>query len=213
MSRKALFVGFLVCFGVAGDLFVAQAQNRPAMGFFITSRGLGNGGNLGGLAGADKHCQTLAAAGGSGNRTWRAYLSAMAEGGRPAVNARDRIGKGPWYNANGVLIAQNVEHLHSDKNGLGPQTSLSEKGEVIPGSGQTPNYHDMLTGSNPDGTASDQTCANWTSSGAGSAMMGHHDRTSRSGRPSWNAAHGSSSCSQQALTISGDGLFACFAVN
>jgi hypothetical protein len=212
MNTRVLF-GVLVCAGIGAYLVGAQAQTQQPMTFFITSRGVGDGGNLGGLAGADKHCQTLAAAVGAGNRTWRAYLSATAENGKPAVNARDRIGKGPWYNAKGVLIAQNLEQLYSPKNGMGPKTSLNEKGEIIPGSGQSPNYHDMLTGSNEDGTASTQTCNNWTSNSAGSAMMGHLDRTSISGRPSWNAAHASGSCSQSGLGVSSAGLFACFAVN
>jgi hypothetical protein len=213
MSGKALLFGLFAFIGIAGYLVVAQAQSQQPMTFFITSRGPGNGGNLGGLAGADKHCQTLAAAVGAGNRTWRAYLSTTAEGGRPAVNARDRIGKGPWYNAKGVLIAQNLEQLYSPKNGMSPKNSLNEKGEIIPGSGQSPNYHDMLTGSNDDGTAHAQNCANWTSNSAGSAMMGHLDRTSLSGRPSWNAAHASPSCSQSGLGVSSAGLFACFAAN
>lgn len=212
MSSKVVFVGLCACLLVAGYPPVAQAQNQRPMGFFVTSVGIGNGGNLGGLAGADKHCQTLAAAVSAGNRTWRAYLSAAPEGGRPAVHARDRIGKGPWYNAKGVLIAQDLAQLHSDKNGMGPQTSLDEKGQLVPGSGKVPNYHDMLTGSNPDGTASSETCGNWTSNRFGTTMVGHHDRTSISGRPSWNSAH-TLSCSQQGLSISGRGNFACFAVD
>jgi hypothetical protein len=212
MIRTLSFIVLFVCLVAAGYRVIARAQNQSPMTFFVTSRGLGNGGNLGGLAGADRHCQTLAAAVGAGSRTWRAYLSASAEGGKPAVHARDRIGKGPWHNAKGVLIAQSVEHLHSDKNGLSKPNSLSEKGTIFPGSGEVGNKHDMLTGSNPDGTASNDTCNNWTSNSAGSAMAGHMDRTSLSGRPSWNAAH-TLGCSQQGLTISGDGLFACFAVN
>ena len=212
MRRAVFCFGLFVWLVGAGHPVVAQAQNQRPMSFFITSVGLGNGGNLGGLAGADKHCQALAAAVGAGNRTWRAYLSTAAEGGKPAVHARDRIGKGPWYNAKGVLIAQDLAQMHSDRNGMGPQTSLNEKGELIPGSGTPNNKHDMLTGSNADGTASADTCGNWTSSSAGNAMVGHHDRTSISGRPSWNSAH-TLSCSQQGLSISGAGYFACFAAD
>src|SRR5690606_23168794 len=153
----------------------------------------GDGANLGGLAGADAHCQRLAEAVGAGNKTWRAYLSTTAEGGQPAVNARDRIGSGPWYNAKGVMVAENVDHLHSDDNNLGKETSLSEKGEQINGRGDTPNMHDILTGSLPDGRASENTCSNWTSNASdGSAMVGHHDRQGGGQNPtSWNSAHAS----------------------
>src|SRR5688572_29926709 len=140
------------------------------MSFFVTSAGPGNGANLGGISGADKHCQTLAAAAGAGNRTWRAYLSAAAQGGQPAVNARDRIGKGPWTNAKGVVIAKSVEDLHSDANNLTKATALTEKGATVNGVGDQPNQHDILTGSNADGTAppagTDNTCSNWTSNAA-----------------------------------------------
>jgi hypothetical protein len=194
-----------------------MAQN---MSFFITSTGPGNGANLGGLAGADKHCQSLAAAAGAGNRTWRAYLSASASGGQAAVNARDRIGKGPWTNAKGVRVAESVADLHSDKNNLSKQNSLTEKGEVVNGRGDSPNRHDILTGSQKDGTvasgdAATATCGNWTSSGEGSASLGHHDRVGGGADgTSWNAAHGSKGCSQQNLRgTGGDGLFYCFAIN
>jgi hypothetical protein len=196
---------------------VVTAQGPP-MGFFITSVGPGQGANLGGLAGADKHCQTLAAAAGAGNRTWRAYLSAAASGGQPAVNARDRIGSGPWANAKGVVVAQNVADLHSENNKLSKENSLTEKGAVVNGRGDTPNRHDILTGSQLDGTlatgAGDATCQNWTSSGEGSAMVGHHDRQGGGANPtSWNASHGSKGCSQANLVATGgDGLFYCFAV-
>jgi hypothetical protein len=203
----------------------AQAQQN-AMSFFVTSTGLGNGADLGGLEGADRHCQTLAEAAGAGNKTWHAYLS--TQGGN-AVNARDRIGKGPWRNAKGVVIAKDVADLHSAGNKIGKQTALSEKGEVINGRGDKPNRHDMLTGSQPDGTAfppdKDMTCQNWTSNKAGDAMLGHHDRMGLSDDPpakSWNSSHPSrgpkgstgAGCSQSDLRgTGGDGLFYCFAAN
>jgi hypothetical protein len=195
----------------------AAAQGAPKMSFFITSKGPGDGANLGGVAGADKHCQTLAAAAGAGDRTWRAYLSTTGDG-KAAVNARDRIGKGPWYNVKGVMAAQNVADLHSDKNKLSKEVSLSEKGEIINGRGDTPNRHDILTGSNADGTAlpgdpAATTCGNWTSNGSGSTQVGHHDRQGGGASPtSWNAAHMSKGCSQANLQgTGGDGLFYCFA--
>jgi hypothetical protein len=194
------------------------------MGFFVTSNGIGNGGNLGGLAGADNHCQTLAQAAGAGGKTWRAYLSTQAADGQPAVNARDRIGKGPWKNAKGQVIANDVAGLHG-ANGLTKQTALSEKGEVINGRGDTPNRHDVLTGSQADGTAfaagEDRTCKNWTSSTQGAAMVGHSDRIGLrddDASKSWNASHTSrgpdGGCSQADLrSTGGDGLFYCFAAN
>ena len=198
----------------------ALAQDAdPRMSFFLTSAGPGNGADLGGLAGADRHCQALAASVGSGNRTWRAYLSASASGGQPAVNARERIGDGPWYNSKGVAIAQDVVDLHSDNNNLTKDTQLNEKGEVVNGRGDTPNRHDILTGSQLDGTAfsgdTDTTCQDWTSSGDGSARVGHHDRTGGGEHPtSWNSSHGSRGCSQENLRGSGgDGLFYCFAID
>ncbi len=194
----------------------ASAQQAdPKMSFFITSVGSGNGADLGGLAGADAHCQDLAAAVGAGDKTWRAYLSATAEDGKPAVNARDRIGDGPWYNAKGVQVAEDVEDLHSDDNKLGKQTSLTEKGEVVNGRGDNPNMHDMLTGSELDGTVSKagNTCGNWTSSGEGTANLGHHDRQGGGQNPtSWNFAHPSRGCSQANLvSTGGNGLYYCFA--
>ena len=196
----------------------ASAQGAPKIGFFITSVGSGNGANLGGLAGADKHCQTLASAVGAGDRTWRAYLSTTADGKQPLVNARDRIGKGPWYNAKGMLAAQSVADLHSDKNKLSKEVSLSEKGQMINGRGDNPNRHDILTGSQADGSAltgdaASTTCGNWTSSADGSAQVGHHDRQGGGASPtSWNAAHMTKGCSQANLQSSGgDGLFYCFA--
>ncbi|WP_438278299.1 lectin [Nitrobacter sp.] len=199
----------------------AQTAN---MSFFVTSVGIGNGGNLGGLAGADNHCQTLAQAAGAGAKTWHAYLSTQAADGKPAINARDRIGNGPWQNAKGVVIAKDVAELHGANN-LTKQTALSEKGELINGRGDKPNRHDMLTGSQPDGTAfagaDDRTCKNWTSSMQGSAMLGHSDRQGLSDDPvakSWNSSHSSrgpdGGCSQNDLkSTGGDGLFYCFAVN
>ncbi len=200
--------------------FPIFAQNAADnMSFFLTSAGPGNGANLGGLTGADQHCQKLAQTAGAGSRTWRAYLSTSASGGGAAVNAKDRIGQGPWHNAKGVAVAQNVADLHSDKNNLTKETVLNEKGQVTNGRGDTPNRHDVLTGSNPDGTAfsagTDHTCSNWASSGEGSAQVGHHDRIGGGDNPtSWNAAHASRGCSQENLQgTGGDGLFYCFATN
>lgn len=186
------------------------------MSFFITSAGPGNGANLGGLAGADKHCQTLAAAAGAGNRTWRAYLSAAAMGGQPAVNARDRIGKGPWMNVKGVVVAKSVADLHSDMNMLSKENSLTEKGAQVNGVGDKPNQHDILTGSQADGTLQmgEAPCGNWTSAETtGGAMVGHHDRKGGgAAATSWNAAHMSRGCSQDNLIATGgNGLFYCFA--
>ena len=199
-------------------LALAQTDARK-MTFFITSSGTGNGAALGGLAGADQHCQMLAKAAGAGNRTWRAYLSAQASGGQPAVNAKDRIGKGPWYNAKGVMVAKDVQDLHSDSNNLKKDTSISEKGEVLNGRGDTPNQHDILTGAQLDGSVfpgeADKTCKNWTSTGEGSAQVGHHDRQGGGDNPtSWNSAHGSKGCTQQNLVATGGaGRFYCFAIN
>jgi hypothetical protein len=197
-----------------------QAQ-QATMTFFLTSAGPGKGADLGGLEGADRHCQQLAQAVGAGGKTWHAYLSTQGNG---AVNARDRIGKGPWQNAKGVEIAKSVDQLHGDNN-LTKQTALSEKGEVINGRGDAPNRHDVLTGSQPDGTAfaagEDKTCGNWTKIGAGSAIVGHHDRqglNESAPMKSWNSSHPSrgsdGGCSQADLkSTGGDGLFYCFAVN
>ena len=197
-----------------------QAQEFTAdelMSVFITSAGPGNGADLSGLEGADRHCQTLAEAVGSKDRTWRAYLSAHATDEHDAVNARDRIGEGPWYNSKGVLVAENVEHLHSDEVNLSKEASLNEKGGPVNGRGDSPNMHDVLTGSNLDGTLftgdGDTTCANWTSHGDGSARVGHHDRQGGGQNPtSWNSAHGSRGCSQENLQgTGGNGLYYCFA--
>jgi hypothetical protein len=193
-------------------------QPSPQMSFFITSVGSGRGANLGGLQGADAHCAMLAKqAGATGNRTWRAYLSTQA--GPQGVNARDRIGKGPWYNAKGVMIAKDVDDLHSDKNNLTKETQLTEKGTIVNGRGDTPNMHDILTGSGLDGRApaggADTSCNNWTSAAAGSAMVGHHDRQGGGANPSsWNSAHASKGCSQENLVgTGGNGFFYCFAGN
>ena len=197
----------------------ANSEQPASMSFFITSEGPGRGADLGGLAGADRVCQDLATAAGAGNKTWHAYLSTTASQGQPAVNARDRIGRGPWHNAKGVLIARNVAQLHSDSANLTKQTILTQRGDTVNGRGDTPNRHDILTGSQMDGTASsgteDTTCRNWTSGGEGSALVGHHDRTGGGANPtSWNSAHGSRGCSQQNLRdTGGNGLFYCFAIN
>ncbi len=215
-------------FGLAAVIAVAaqpaQAQS-PATSFFVTSVGIGNGANLGGLAGADNYCQTLAQAAGAGAKTWRAYLSTQGSDGKPAVNARDRIGKGPWQNSKGVVIAKDVAELHSAANNLTKQTALTERGEVNNGRGDAPNRHDVLTGSQPDGTAfagaDDRTCKNWTSSTQGSAMLGHSDRIGLrddDASKSWNSSHPSrgpdGGCSQADLkSTGGDGLFYCFGAN
>ncbi|TIL33557.1 hypothetical protein [Mesorhizobium sp.] len=192
---------------------VASPQDAT-MSFFVTSVGSGKGADLGGLAGADAHCASLAEAAGVAGKTWRAYLSTSD------TDARDRIGKGPWFNAKGVKIADDVASLHSDANAITKQTALNEKGEEVNGRGDKPNRHDVLTGSKPDGTKiADQTCGDWTLSGAeGAAMTGHHDRTGlddSAAAKSWNSSHASrGGCSQEALrSTGGDGLFYCFAVN
>ena len=216
------------CFGLAAVFMVAtqpaQAQSADTS-FFVTSVSIGNGGNLGGLAGADNYCQTLAQTAGAGAKTWRAYLSTQGADGKPAVNARDRIGKGPWQNAKGVVIAKDVAELHSAANNLTKQTALTERGEVNNGRGDAPNRHDVLTGSQPDGTAfaagDDRTCKDWTSSTQGSAVVGHSDRIGLrddDASKSWNSSHPSrgpdGGCSQADLkSTGGDGLFYCFAAN
>lgn len=203
-------------------LIASPLSAQHQMSFFITSSGPGDGAKLGGLAGADAHCKALADASGvagASSKTWHAYLSAKAEAGHPAVNAKDRIGKGPWYNHHGVMVAQSVADLHSDNNKLGKENSLTEKGAHVNGRGDTPNQHDILTGSlmtgilSPDTT--DTTCSNWTSNSTGAAFVGHHDRVGGGANPtSWNSAHLSRGCSQQNLVgTGGNGLFYCFAVN
>ncbi len=194
---------------------VIGAQNN-SMSFFITSVGSGNGANLGGLEGADAHCAALATAVGAGGKTWRAYLSTQGAGG---VNARDRIGTGPWFNAKGVQIAANVDELHSEAALTGKENSLTEAGNMVKGRGDEPNQHDILTGSQADGTAftdgTDHTCNNWTSSSEGTAAVGHFDRQGGGANPtSWNSAHASRSCSQEDLIATGgNGYFYCVATN
>lgn len=188
---------------------VAAAQDTSPS-FFVTSQGPGKGADLGGLQGADAHCASLAEAAGITGKTWYAYLSTNE------ANARDRVGSGPWYNVKGDKIADDVASLHSDTNGITKQTALDEKGNTVNGRGDNPNRHDILTGSNPDGTAAEQTCENWTSSSAeGSAMVGHHDRMGlddTAAAKSWNSSHPSRGCSQEALrSTGGDGLVYCFA--
>jgi hypothetical protein len=215
MTVLRIGVPLAVCLMTFAAPAVAQSAD---MSFFVTSVGIGNGGDLGGVAGADAHCQKLADAAGAGTKTWHAYLSTQGQG---AVNARDRIGKGPWQNVKAVVIATSVPDLHSADNKLSKQNDLTEKGEVINGYGDKPNRHDILTGSQPNGTAfasgKDMTCGNWTSSTDGSAMLGHSDRNGPPGlstAKSWNAAHPSRGCSQAGLrSTGGEGLLYCFAVN
>jgi hypothetical protein len=210
---------------VATAVLVTSCADFPssrAMGFFVTSAGPGKGGDLGGLAGADAHCQSLATAAGLGRRPWRAYLSADATPTTPAVNARDRIGSGPWYNAQGVLVASDLAQLHGENN-ITKATALTEKGAVVNGRGDTPNTHDMLTGSTPEGRAiggaQDLTCGNWSRNDDNNvkAMTGHHDRTGTSPPPtdkSWNSSHPSAGCAAETLPKTGGaGLFYCFAAN
>src|ERR1700752_5395189 len=221
--RAFIKLASAACFALAVVAAPPAFAQSADTSFFLTSNGPGKGGDLGGVAGADRHCQSLAQAAGAGAKTWRAYLSAQAADGQPAVNAKDRIGKGPWQNAKGVVVAKDVADLHGASNNLSKETSLSEKGEVINGRGDTPNRHDILTGSQSDGTAftgaDDRTCGNWTKSAAGAAMVGHHDRQGLNTSPpmlSWNSSHPSrgpdGGCSQADLkSTGGDGLFYCFA--
>jgi hypothetical protein len=197
----------------------AAAQNAK-MSFFVTSAGPGDGANLGGLEGADQTCQDLAYAAGFGDLTWHAYLSALATDGAPAVNARDRIGSGPWFNYKGVMVAKDVTDLHSDNAKLGKETSLTEKGGTVNGRGDSPNMHDILTGSDLDGSVfvggdGYTNCDNWTSDGEGSARLGHLDRQGGGQNPtSWNSAHSSRGCSQENLQATGgNGFFYCFAID
>ncbi len=230
MSKSKVLIIAALTLGVTSGI---NAQQQPAappqlpqapnMTFFVTGAGPGKGADLGGLEGADAHCQTLAARHGAGGKTWRAYLSAQEADGKPAVNARDRIGSGPWQNFKGTVVAASVDDLHSDNNKLSFDNSLSERGLIIPGVGFAPNRHDVLTGSTPEGrafpAAEDRTCKNWTSSTQGAAMVGHIDRKGlRDDAParSWNSSHPSrgndGGCSQADLRgTGGDGLFYCFA--
>ena len=212
--------GFLIA-ALPAQVLAQQDQEPEPMGFFITSVGPGDGADLGGIEGADAHCQSLAVAAGAGGRTWRAYLSTQAAGGRAAVNARDRIGVGPWANATGLQMASDVDDLHYSNANMTYEHALNERGERVNSgaSGDSPSMHDILTGSGLDGTAfppgEDRTCDNWTSSGEGSAMVGHHDRYSFTtpGSP-WNTSHPSRGCGQEALIgTGGNGLFYCFASN
>jgi hypothetical protein len=218
--RWTLLMATAALFGCATE----SGRSGRDMSFFITSAGPGRGGDLAGIEGADKHCQSLAAAAGAGNKTWRAYLSTQGKelNDPNVVHARDRIGSGPWHNAKGVMIARNVEELHSPRNNVTKETALDEKGQPVNDRTMKPNKHDILTGSRPDGTAfpggtfPDMTCGNWTKSGAdGSAMIGHHDRAGPINHPwatSWNSAHPTRGCTQDGLRgTGGDGLFYCFA--
>jgi hypothetical protein len=212
----------LVLLAVAAAALLTACAHGPrsSTSFFITSANPGKGGDFGGLEGADRYCQSLAATAGAGNRTWRAYLSTVAANGQPAVNARDRIGNGPWFNAKGALVAYNSSELHSVNN-ITKQTALTEKGEMVNGRGDTPNMHDILTGSTADGrvaAGSNDSCRNWTSSDAGSAIVGHHDRNGTNPDPianiSWNASHGTRGCGMEALkSTGGGGLLYCFAAD
>lgn len=224
--KKAYYLGIIIILLIAGAAFLIKQnpQQKPAaekenpMTFFVSSINPGKGGNLGGLAGADAYCQSLANSAGADKRTWRAYLSATASAGSPAINARDRIGSGPWQNAKSVVIAGNIDELHGGNN-INKETALTEKGEKVNGRGDTPNWHDILTGSTPDGRIiagdTDSTCSNWTSSGQGSAMVGHHDRLGLrddEASRSWNSSHLSRGCSLELLATSGSGgLIYCFA--
>jgi hypothetical protein len=205
----------------AQDKAKGKAASKGDMTFFVTSVGKGNGADLGGLEGADAHCNTLAKAAGSKHSNWKAYLSTSLPGGDAGVSARDRVGKGPWRNAKGVVVAKNVAELHSDKANITKETALSETGEPINGRGDKPNEHDILTGSDPSGRFStaggDTNCGNWTKSGDGSAIVGHHDRQGLKDTwhmKSWNSSHGSRGCSQDQLKASGGaGLLYCFAAD
>ena len=217
MNRTLIFSSAALLAAAASFTSVNSQQNE--MSFFITSVGSGDGANLGGLAGADAHCQQLAEAAGSSGKTWRAYLSAHADGSAPAVDARNRIGSGPWYNAQGVQVASGINNLHSVNNNLNKQTALTENGATVNGRGDSPNQHDILTGSTLDGReledGANHTCSNWTSNGSGSAHVGHFDRTGGGQNPtSWNSAHGSRGCSQSDLVgTGGNGYFYCFAID
>ncbi len=227
-GRRGALLAALVGIGGLGALAgCAGMQGGPGqMTFFVTSASPGKGGDLGGLAGADAHCQTLASAAGAGGRTWRAYLSTQASklGEKDFVNARDRIGSGPWQNAAGVVVARDVAELHSAASRLNKETALDEKGRMVNGRTEKPNTHDILTGSRPDGTAfpgapfADMTCGNWTKGGPdGAAMTGHHDRVGpvdAAWATSWNSAHPTLGCSPEKIRpTGGEGLFYCFAAN
>jgi hypothetical protein len=220
MSFSRIAVAGILGSAALGMTSLAHAQ-QANMTFFVTSTGSGKGADLGGLDGADAHCAALAKAAGAKATNWKAYLSTSLPGGDQGVDARSRIGKGPWQNAKGAVVAKSVDDLHSGHNNLNKQTALTEKGEMVKGRGDTPNQHDMLTGSDPDGRFStaggDTTCGNWTKSGEGSAIVGHQDlqglKDTRHMK-SWNSSHGSRGCSQENLVSTGGaGLFYCFAAN
>ena len=219
MTKLAVAASAILLSACATTMNQKSAATSP-MTFFVTSAGSGKGGDLGGLSGADRICQDLATAAGAGGHVWHAYLSTTAAAGAPGVNARDRIGNGPWQNAKGVVIAKNVDDLHSANNNLNKQTALTEKGAIVPGRGDAVTQHDILTGSSPDGRSmagdTDTTCSNWTSSGAGSAIVGHHDRQGlqdNEASRSWNSSHPSRGCSQENLVgTGGAGYFYCFGV-
>jgi hypothetical protein len=229
MTKSVCIGAVAIAAALFGSGLTASAQQQPPqspnMTFFVTGAGPGKGADLGGIEGADRHCQELAGRAGAGGKTWRAYLSTQAADGKAAINARDRIGNGPWQNFKGEAVAQSVDDLHSDNNKLGAQTSLTERGLIIPGVGYAPNRHDALTGSQSDGRAfqagEDRTCGNWTSSTKGTAMLGHIDRKGLrddAASKSWNSSHPSrgpdGGCSQSDLRgTGGDGLFYCFATN
>jgi hypothetical protein len=229
MKTRTIGISLVGCAALALGACADMQPGSNSMSFFVTSVGSGKGADLGGLAGADGHCQSLAQAAGAGGKTWRAYLSTQATGGLAdpkAIHARDRIGAGPWYNAKGVMIARNIEELHSARNNVTKETAVDERGRMVNGRTEKPNKHDILTGSRPDGTAfppsppfGDMTCGNWTKSGAdGAVMVGHHDRSgpvTHAWATSWNSAHPSrGGCTQKALQgTGGDGFFYCFAIN
>jgi len=215
-------LALLAAVALTGLGLTAPAQAQQAnMSFFVTSAGKGNGADLGGLAGADAHCQALAKAAGATATNWHAYLSTTEPGGTAGVNARERVGKGPWVNAKGVTVAKSVDDLHSNANNITKQTALTEKGETVSGRGDAVNMHDVLTGSDPEGLFStaggDTTCGNWTKSADGSAIVGHHDRSGLKDTRhmnSWNSSHGTRGCGQDALkSTGGAGLLYCFAAN
>jgi len=216
-----LTLAILVSAALAAACAPMSKAPQNSMSFFVTSTNPGKGADLGGLTGADAYCQQLAASSNAGGKNWRAYLSAAPDASAPAVHARDRIGRGPWQNAKGVVVATSVDNLHSADNQLTKANSITEKGEVISGRGDPVNMHDILTGSTADGrldtSASDTTCGNWTKSGEGSAMVGHHDRTGLNDSApakSWNASHATRGCGMEALkSTGGAGLMYCFAAN
>lgn len=222
--RRSTFTPALGAIALASALAACTTTpggGKDGMGFFVTSAGPGKGADLGGLAGADAHCRALAGAAGAGGRVWRAYLSTQPTQTTPSGNARDRIGAGPWKNAKGVVVATDVAQLHGGANNINKQTALTERGDPINGRGDAPNLHDILTGSQPDGTFIagnvNSTCANWTQSGEGNAMVGHHDKTGPDESvpaKSWNSSHLTRGCSADALkTTGGVGLFYCFAAD